>query len=79
LSICIDRQVTRHRFAGGSSSRGHRAQQGNGDIDVDAELFSESAARKIKQENLQSFLVLNKFGDVIMGEKSKAVSACLAR
>jgi len=28
---------------------------------------------------LQSFLVLNKFGDVIMGEKSGAVSACLAR
>ena len=82
VDLTLDRQVS---TGIGSAERQFRVEvavhsKGNGDIDVDVQsYFTESAGRKNKQEHLQSFLVLNKFGDVIMGEKSEAVSACLAR
>ncbi len=80
--LTLDRQVS---TGIGSAERQFRVEvtvhsKGNGDIDVDVQsYFTESAGKKNKQDNLQSFLVLNKFGDVIMGQKSEAVSACLAR
>lgn len=54
------------------------ASKGNGEIDVDVQsYFSKSQDKKDKQEYLQSILVLNKYGEVIKGDKSAAVNACL--
>ncbi len=80
VNLTLDRQVL---IGSGSAERHFIVEaavhsKGNGDVDVDVQsYFSESAHKKDKWENLQSFLVLNKFGEVIMGEKSAAVNACL--
>lgn len=82
VDLTLDRQVS---TGSGSADRQFRVEvavhsKGNGDIDVDVQsYFTESAGRKNRQEHLQSIIVLNKFGDVIMSEESEAVSACLAR
>ena len=82
VDLTLDRQLS---TGSGSAERQFRVEvavhsKGNGDIDVDVQsYFSESADRKNRQEHLQSIIVLNKFGEVIMGEKSQAVGACLAR
>jgi hypothetical protein len=82
VDLTLDRQVS---TGSGSAERQFRVEvavhsKGNGNIDVDVQsYFTESADRKNRQEQLQSIIVLNKFGDVIMSEESEAVSACLAR
>ena len=54
--------------------------KGNGNIVVDVQsYFSKSTDKKDRQANLQSILVLNEYGKVVMSENSAAVKACLAR
>lgn len=82
VNLTLDRQVS---MGSGSAERQFRVEvavhsKGNGNIDVDVQsYFSESANEKNKQAVVQSFLVLNKFGEVIMSQTSEAVGACLAR
>ena len=82
VDLTLDRQAS---TGSGSAERQFRVEvtvhsKGNGEIDVDVQnYFIESAGKKDKQENLQSFLILNKSGEVIMGQNSMAVKACLAR
>jgi hypothetical protein len=80
--LTLDRQIS---TGSGSAERLFRVEvavhsKGNGEIDVDVQsIFSDPADKKSKQDYQQSFLVLNESGKVIMGQQSKAVSACLAR
>ncbi len=82
VNLTLDRQVS---AGGGSAERQFIVEvaihsKGNGNIVVDVQsYFSKSADKKDRQENLQSILVLNEHGKVVMSENSAAVKACLAR
>lgn len=81
VSLKLDRQLS---VGSGSNEKQFYVEvavhsKGNGEIVVDVQsYFSKSQGKKDKQENLQSILVLNKYGKVINGDKSAAVNACLA-
>jgi hypothetical protein len=81
VSLKLDRQLS---VGGGSNEKQFYVEvavhsKGNGEVVVDVQsYFSKSQGKKDKQENLQSILVLNKYGKVIKGDKSATVNACLA-
>ena len=82
VNLKLDRQVS---VGKGSAERQFIVDiavysKGNGNVDLDVQsYFSESADKKDRQENIQSIMVLNKDGAIIMSENSPAVNACLAR
>ena len=79
VDLKLDRQVS---AGSGSAERQFIVDvavhsKGNGNVDVDVQSYFSETGNKNRQENIQSFIVINKSGKVISGQKSAAVSACL--
>lgn len=82
VNLNLDRQVS---IGKGSAERQFIVDvavysKGNGNVDLDVQsYFSGSAGKKGKEENIQTIMVLNQDGEIVMSENSAAVNACLAR
>ena len=82
VNLNLDRQVS---IGKGSAERQFIVDvavysKGNGNVDLDVQsYFSGSTGKKIKEENIQSIMVINQDGEIVMSENSAAVDACLAR